>query len=181
MDDGDIATTVTRDAWVVPFLGLLGYEVRYNPRAFEVDGMLFAVSHRAGEPEDAPPIHIVGARQELGLCCRVWKAATGSAFTRSEEYLNRTEHVWGIVTNGQTVRLLHDSTLIRRQAYVEFDLAAMIEEKERFQDFAAFYRLLHRTRLPRGMADAGDCLLEQYHTQSIEQGGRVREHLREGR
>lgn len=178
LDDGDIATTVTRDAWVVPFLGLLGYEVRYNPRAFEVDGMSFAVSHRAGEPEDAPPIHIVGARQELGRVAASGKPRL-APHSLVQEYLNRTEHVWGIVTNGQTVRLLHDSTLIRRQAYVEFDLAAMIEE-QRFQDFAAFYRLLHRSRLPRGMADAGDCLLEQYHTQSIEQGGRVREHLREG-
>src|SRR5712692_9137925 len=46
----DLATTVTRDAWVVPFLGLAGYEPRYNPRAFEVDGQTFAVSHRAGLP-----------------------------------------------------------------------------------------------------------------------------------
>jgi hypothetical protein len=53
-------------------------------------------------------------------------------------------------------------------------------EESRFQDFAALYRLLHRTRLPHGMVDAGDCLLEKYYTQSVEQGGRVREHLRDG-
>src|SRR5690349_18783405 len=27
----DVATTVTRDAWMVPLLGLLGYELHYNP------------------------------------------------------------------------------------------------------------------------------------------------------
>jgi hypothetical protein len=83
------------------------------------------------------------------------------------------------VTNGLTLRLLRDSTFVRRQAYVEFDLPAILEE-QRFQDFAALYRLLHRTRLPRGPADAGECLIEKYYVHSVEQGGRVREHLRDG-
>lgn len=178
LDDTDIGTSVTRDAWMVPFLGLLGYELRYNVRALEVDGLSFAVSHRAGESEDSPPIHIVGARQELGRVAASGKPRL-APHSLVQEFLNRTEHVWGLVTNGFTLRLLRDSTLVRRPAYVEFDLVAMIEE-QRFQDFAALYRLLHRTRLPKRMADAGDCLLEQYHTQSIEQGGRVRDHLRDG-
>ena len=66
LPDADLATSVTRDAWVVPFLSLLGHEPRYNPRAHELDGMTFAISHRAGDADDAPPVHIVGARQELG-------------------------------------------------------------------------------------------------------------------
>jgi hypothetical protein len=61
---------------------------------------------------------------------------------------------------------------------VEFDLRSILED-QRFQDFAALYRLLHRTRLPRG-ADARDCLLDEYYAHSVEQGGRVREHLRVG-
>jgi len=174
----DVATSVTRDAWVIPFLGLLGYEPRFNPRAFEVDGLSFAVSHRAGEAEDAPPIHIVGARQQLG---RVPESGRPRLAPHSlvQEYLNRTEHLWGLVTNGLIIRLLRDCTFVRRQAYVEFDLQAIIEE-QRFQDFAALYRLLHRTRLPRGQADADQCLLEKYYSHSVEQGGRVREHLRDG-
>jgi hypothetical protein len=178
LPENDLATTVTRDQWALPFLALLGYQARYNSRAFEVDGQTFAVSHRAGEREDTPPIHIVGAGQELG---RVPPSGRPRLAPHSlvQEYLNRTEHVWGIVTNGLTLRLLRDSTLVRRQAYVEFDLQALFEE-QRFHDFAAFYRLLHRTRLPRGMADANECLLEKYHGLSIEQGGRVREHLRDG-
>jgi very-short-patch-repair endonuclease len=96
-----------------------------------------------------------------------------------QEYLNRTEHLWGIVTNGLVLRLLRDSTFVRRQAYLEFDLAAILEE-QRFQDFAALYRLLHRSRLPRGTTDAQHCLLEQYYQHFIEQGGRVRDRLRDG-
>ena len=178
LSEEDLATSVTRDAWAIPFLGILGYEPRYNPRAYEVDGLTFAISHRAGEPEDTPPVHIVGARQELG---RVPASGRPRMAPHSlvQEYLNRTEHVWGIVTNGLTLRLLRDSTFVRRQAYVEFDLPAILDE-QRFQDFAALYRLLHCSRLPRGPADAGECLLEQYYQRSIEQGGRVREHLRDG-
>jgi hypothetical protein len=178
LPENDLATTVTRDQWALPFLALLGYQARYNSRAFEVDGQTFAVSHRAGEAEDTPPIHVVGAGQELG---RVPPSGRPRMAPHSlvQEYLNRTEHVWGIVTNGLTLRLLRDSTLVRRQAYIEFDLQAIFEE-QRFHDFAALYRLIHRTRLPRGMADASECLLEKYYTQTIEQGGRVREHLREG-
>ncbi|MBY0523558.1 MAG: N-6 DNA methylase [Gemmataceae bacterium] len=174
----DLATGVTRDAWMVPLLGLLGYEPHFNPRAHDVDALTFAISHRAGEPEDAPPVHIVGARQPLG---RVPPSGRPRMAPHSllQEFLNRTEHVWGIVTNGQTLRLLRDCTFVRRQAYVEFDLPAIIEE-QRFQDFAVLYRLLHRSRLPRGLADAGECLLEGYYAHSVEQGGRVRDHLRDG-
>ncbi|MGA4643458.1 Eco57I restriction-modification methylase domain-containing protein [Limisphaera sp. 4302-co] len=176
--EGDPGTSVTRDAWMIPFLSLLGYEVRYNPRAYQVDSATFAISHRAGEAEDAPPVHIVGARQELG---RVAPSGRPRLAPHSllQEFLNRSEHLWGIVTNGLTLRLLRDSTYIRRQAYVEFDLRQIFEE-QRFNDFAVLYRLLHRTRLPRTAADARDCLLEQYHQHALEQGGRVREHLRDG-
>ena len=178
LPESDIATTVTRDAWIIPFLGLLGYEPRYNQRAYSVDGLSFPVSHRASEAEDSPPIHIVGARQDLG---RVPSSGRPRLAPHSlmQQYLNSTEVLWGLVTNGKTLRLLRDSTFVRRQAYVEFDLQAIIEEK-RFEDFAALYRLLHRTRLPLGVSDASDCLLEQYYSQSEEQGGRVRDHLRDG-
>jgi hypothetical protein len=210
LPEEDLATSVTRDAWAIPFLGLLGSEPRYNPRAFEVDGLTFALSHRAGllpfpgrekgptdklpslvrgrgvggegsqaeASDDTPPVHIVGARQELG---RVPASGRPRLAPHSlvQEFLNRTEYVSGLVTNGLTLRLLRDSTFVRRQAYVEFDLPAILEE-QRSQDFAALYRLLHRSRLPRGMDDADQCLLEQYCQHSIEQGGRVREHLRDG-
>ena len=62
LPESDAGTSVTRDTWVIPFLGVLGYELRYNPRAYEADGLTFAISHRAGEAEDALPVHIVGYR-----------------------------------------------------------------------------------------------------------------------
>lgn len=176
-DPQDPGTTVTRE-WVISLMGLLGYEVVFNQRAYELDGMTFAVSHRAGEMEDAPAVHIVGARQELGRLAPSGRPRL-APHSLVQEYLNRTDQVWGLVTNGTTLRVLRDSTLIRRQAYVEFDLAGILAE-QRFLDFAAFYRLLHRTRLPKGPTDSAECLLEKYYAHSVEQGGRVRDHLRDG-
>lgn len=178
LPEGDVATTVTRDAWMIPFLGLLGFAPTFNQRAYEIDGLSFAISHRADEGEKAPPVHVVGYRQELG---RVPASGRPRLAPHSlvQEFLNRTENLWGLVTNGRILRLLRDCSYIRRQAYIEFDLQAMLEE-QRFQDFAALYRLLHRTRLPRTDENAVDCLLEKYYAHSIEQGGRVRDHLRDG-
>lgn len=173
----DLATSATRDTWVIPFLGLLGYDPRFTPKAHEVDGLTFAISHRGGEDADAPPIHIVGARQKLGSV-PVSGRPRLAPHSLLQEYLNRTEHLWGLVTNGQTLRLLRDCTFVRRQAYVEFDIPGILEE-QRFQDFAALYRLAHRTRLPHRLADE-ECYIEGYYAHSVKQGGRVREHLRDG-
>ena len=175
---GDTGTSMTRASWVEPFLGLLDYELTYNRRAYELGGLTFAISHRAGTPEDAPPVHIVGVGQELGRA-----PATGrprlAPHALLQEYLNRTEALWGVVTNGSTLRLLRDSTYIRRQAYLKFDLSGMLDE-QRFEDFEALYRLLHRSRLPASASAAGDCLIERYYAHGVEQGGRVRERLRDG-
>ncbi|GIX47876.1 MAG: hypothetical protein KatS3mg131_2087 [Candidatus Tectimicrobiota bacterium] len=178
LSESDMGTSVTRDAWLVPFLGLLGYELRYNPRAYEIDGLTFAISHRAGEAEDAPPVHLVGARQELGRLPPSGRPRL-SPHALVQEYLNRSDRGWGLVSNGLTLRLLRDSTFVRRQAYVEFDLRAILEE-QLFPDFSVLYRLLHRSRLPRTAADAATCLLEQYYNHALEQGGRVRDRLRDG-
>jgi len=175
LPEGDSGTTLTRERWMIPFLSLLGYELFYNRRGYDVDGQIFAISHRAGEDDDAPPVHIVGAQQKLGE-----RPPSGrprlSPHALVQEYLNRTEHLWGLVTNGQVLRLLRKTPMVRHQAYVEFDLAAIFEE-ERFRDFEALYRLLHRTRLPRGLADAPECWLERYYLEAVEQGTRARERI----
>jgi very-short-patch-repair endonuclease len=183
----DPATSATREFWVIPFLRLLGYDLRFNPRALEVDGAPFPISHTLGadlphdhaDAEALVPVHIVGCRQELG---RVAPAARPrlSPHALVQEYLNRSEALWGLVTNGRTLRLLRNSTFVRRQAYVEFDLAAIFADEGRFADFVLLYRLLHRTRLPSDGRAPADCLLETYYQQAVEQGGRVRERLRDG-
>lgn len=177
-EEDEIGTSETRDLWMIPFFRLLGYNLEYNRKAYVIGDLSFSISHRAGSEENAPPVHIVGAGQKLGQV-----AASGrprlSPHALVQEYLNRSDNVWGIVTNGLTIRLLRDSTYIRRQSYIEFDLQTIMED-QLFEDFAILYRLLHRSRLPKTSEDASQCLLEKYRQYTVEQGGRVREHLRDG-
>ena len=178
LDANDPATSVTRDRWMIPLMSALGYELDYTSRAREADGRTYPISHRANAAEGAPPVHIAGCRQSLD------RRPTAGALRMAphsmlQEYLNRSEALWGIVTNGYELRLLRDSLLLRRLAYVQFDLRQMMEG-EQFADFGLLYRLLHRSRLPRTEADAADCWLETYYRHTVEQGGRVREHLRDG-
>jgi len=180
-------TTETRKAWVVPLLYNLGYLPTFRGEAEVIDGQSFAISHRAGDwggevakatTTGTPPIHITGCRIRLDQ-----KPPSGnprlSAHGLVQEYLNRTEHLWGIVTNGLQWRLLRDSSLMTRLTYIEFDLEQILEG-ENFAEFGLFYRLFHRSRLPQGMDDAHKCLLEFYHQETLQQGGRVRDRLRDG-
>jgi len=170
-------TTLTRQRWVIPLLNLLEYAVEFNPESYLVEQTRYRISHRADKSPEAPPVHIVGKRQSLD---RVDPHATPRRAPHAllQEFLNRTEHLWGIVTNGATLRLLRDSTYLRKLSYIEFDLDAILGGQQ-FEAFVLLYRLLHRSRLPSGYADAHTCLLEQYYRQSEEQGGRIRERLRE--
>ena len=79
LSEEDIATSVTRDAWAIPFLGLLGYEPRYNPRAYDVDGLTFAISHRAGEARGHPARAYRGSAAGTRPCSRVGPATYGTA------------------------------------------------------------------------------------------------------
>ena len=172
----ETATSLTREYWAVPLLESLGYTPEYQAKAEIVEGQTFAISHRAEVGQDKPPIHIIGSR--LRLEERIGKPRL-SAHALMQEYLNCTEHLWGIVTNGSQWRLLRDCSLMTRLTYVEFDLEQILKN-ENYAEFGLFYRLFHRTRLPEGMDDADKCLLEFYHQQTLQQGGRVRDRLRDG-
>jgi hypothetical protein len=178
LPETDLATNETRSFWIAPFLALLGYDLYPNPAPVELSGLRVFISHRAGSAEDAPPVHIVGARQSLDRLPPKGHIRL-APHTALQEYLNRTEHLWGLLTNGLTIRLLRNSTFIRRQSYVEFDLRKIFED-QRYQEFGLLYRLVHRTRLPSTLDDAPDCYLEKYYRQAIERGGRVRDRLRDG-
>ncbi|MGK7949961.1 MAG: N-6 DNA methylase [Xenococcaceae cyanobacterium] len=174
--ENQTATSLTREYWAVPLLESLGYKPEYQAKAEIVEGQTFAISHRAEAGEDKPPIHIIGGRLKLEQ-----KAGTPrlSAHALMQEYLNCTEHLWGIVTNGSQWRLLRDCSLMTRLTYIEFDLEQILKN-ENYAEFGLFYRLFHRTRLPEGREDTDKCLLEFYHQQTLQQGGRVRDRLRDG-
>jgi hypothetical protein len=178
LEEQETATSLTREYWAVPLLESLGFKPEYQPKAEIVEGQTFAISHRAENGENKPPIHIIGSRLKLEQ-----RPPSGtprlSAHALMQEYLNCTEHLWGIVTNGLQWRLLRDCSLMTRLSYIEFDLEQILES-ENYAEFGLFYRLFHRTRLPEDIEDGDNCLLEFYHQQTLQQGGRVRDRLRDG-
>jgi hypothetical protein len=168
------ATTITRETWVLPLLEELGFTLAFQRAAAAAGGGTFMISHRLGADPDAPPVHIVSCEQELD---RRGDAAR-SPHALMQDYLNRSDALWGIVTNGRTLRLLRNTVRFSKPSYIEFDLQATFKGNL-YSEFVLFYRLVHATRLPRA-GDAHECWLEKYYQKGIEQGGRVRERLRDG-
>ena len=170
-------TTLTRQDWAVPLFEILGFPpLELQRGGIELGGTTFPISHLAHSAENAPPVHIVAADQSLDQRGRTTRR---SPHALVQEYLNHSESLWGVVTNGARLRLLRDSARLSKPTYLEFDLQAMLEGNA-YGEFTALYRLVHATRFPHPSAEPHECLLESYYNQGIEEGGRVRERLRDG-
>jgi hypothetical protein len=103
-----------------------------------------------------------------------------SAFGLAQEYLNSQEDaLWGIASDGVTLRVVRDNASLTRPAWIEVDLARIFTE-ERYADFAAFWLLCHETRFGREDQPVADCALEAWRSAGREEGTRAREHLRGG-
>lgn len=174
VSDSDYGTTETRRYWIIPLLGLLGYDIQLSPKAETVAGRTYAVSHRATNLDDFP-VHIVGFNDTLDKK-RDHGGTRMSAHALLQEYINLTEHLYTIVTNGTHLRLLRDSSRLIKLSFIEFDLATMMNE-EHFADFAIMYRLLHISRMPKKMDLGGESLIEQYHQDALDSGARIRDGL----
>jgi hypothetical protein len=166
-------TAVSR-SFVVPLMVALGYQL-VSKRTLTAGDQSFQISHTAVEDTTAPPINIVGADAKLDER----GSSRRSAHSSVQEYLNVSDCLWGLTTNGNKLRLLRDSSRLAKPRYIEFDLAGMMESNV-YSDFHLLYRLLHRSRLPHSSADASECWLEKYYQEGIEQGSRVRDRLRDG-
>jgi hypothetical protein len=168
------ATSETRNFFVVPLLGLLGYQIELAGRGEVVNEKNYPISHRI-PTRDGFPIHIMGWRDSLDKK-REDSGPRMSPHALVQEYLNLTEHLYAIVTNGQQLRLLRDSSRLIKLSFLEFDLRRIFEE-ELFADFALLYRLLHVSRMPVNQASVAESIIEQYHQDSLESGSRIRSGL----
>ena len=96
--EGNNATTETRNLWMVPLLGLLGYETEYRLKGAEVNGQIYAISHRATNRADTV-VQIIGARDPAGLDKKPAKATRRmSAHALVQEFLNLHDQLYGLVT-----------------------------------------------------------------------------------
>lgn len=202
---GDRATALTREKWLLPLFSELGYGRLASARGQLKEAGDFPISHLW----QGVPIHLVGAN--VGLDERtpgVAGAARRSPHGLLQEYLNTASSQWGFVSNGLTLRLLRAKRTLTRQAYVEFDLAAMMDGQA-FSDFALLWLLSHESRLeieainepeleaagaePGGDLEEGDeaeaapppaavktCWLERWAALATQQGTRALDELRDG-
>jgi hypothetical protein len=153
----------------------LGYGRVPTARAVDLEGKSYAVSHAWG----SVPIHLVGARVPLDRrTAGVAGAAGQSPHGLLQELLNRSEErLWGFVSNGLALRVLRDNSSLTRQAYVEFDLEAMMDG-EVYSDFVILWLLCHQSRVEGERPE--QFWLERWSQLAAERGTRALESLRAG-
>lgn len=166
-------TTETREDWLAPLFQELGFGKLTLSKAETIGGKSYAISHRRGDV----PIHQISFRLELDRRAeRVAGASRVSPHTLLQEYLNRTENsLWGILTNGLQLRILRDSVMLSRQAYLEFDLETMFDG-DLFSDFRLLWLVCHESRFE----NLQNCLLEQWTKFAADSGVRALDKLRQG-
>lgn len=171
------ATTETRQQWMVPLLGLLGYQLEYQPRGVELNGKIYAISHRVTNRGNTP-LYIIGCHEPAGLDRKPERVVLRmSAHAMVQEYLNLQDELYGLVTNGRVLRLLRDTSRLVKLTYLEFDLDRIFTDGL-FADFAIFYRLLHASRLPQTVDATSTCGWSATTRTPSSQGTRIREGLR---
>lgn len=170
------ATTETRNLWMAPLFGLLGYQPEYQQKGIELNGKIYPISHRDTKRGNIP-IHIIGYNEPARLDRKPERSALRmSAHAMLQEYLNLHDELYGIVTNGRVLRLLRDSSRLIKLSYIEFDLDRIFTDGL-FADFAILYRLLHASRMPATQETAAESLIERYHQDSLDSGARIRDGL----
>lgn len=174
LKEGATGTTETRNQWLVPLLGLLGYQLNLA-ESETLEGKTYRISHR-DPARDQLPVHLIGWHESLDRRSTLPNAPRMSPHGLVQEYINLTEHLYAIVSNGRLIRLLRDSSRLVKLTFIEFDLDRIFTE-ELFADFALFYRLLHASRLPLRQDAVAEAPIEIYHQDSLDSGSRIRNGL----
>ncbi len=173
------ATSETRHLWMVPLLRLLGWQLESTERGEVLpNAKNYRFSHRASD-RGGFVVHLLGWRDSLDLKRDTHEGIAGprmSPHALVQEYLNLTEHVYALVSNGRQLRLLRDSVRFVRLSFVEFDLERIFTDGL-YTDFALLFRLLHASRMPRTPQATPESLIERYHQDSLDAGARIRDGL----
>lgn len=164
LPEGDAATKLTRDKWLLPLLYELGWGrpdvvsggLAVPPGLGETEAPHFPISHRVAWPDAAHPsawvpLHLVGAG--VGLDTKTAGVAARAPQAMVQDYLNREDHaLWAIVSNGHELRLLRDASSLTRQSFVEFDLDAIFGD-QLYSDFRILFLTVHASRFAPRLDD----------------------------
>lgn len=162
------------------FFSSLDYQLDYQPTQIEAGERKFDIPYICPELRQMPII-IVGDKTgdvELDTLdkCTLDLRVKGERRQKSPhatmlDYLNNTEHIYGIITNGQVLRMIRNTGQLVKLTYIEFDLRRMVEE-DHYAEFCLLFRLMHTSRFSHSGDDA--CIMEQWFNRSIESGNRIR-------
>ena len=162
----------------------LGYTLDRKTANLQVAGNSYDISYTCPELHNMPfivigeNIHDNNGIDTLDKCSLDYRAKGGlrkkSAHATMLEYLNATENVYGIISNGQTLRLIRNSGQLVKLTYIEFDLRRMMEE-DKYTEFCLMFRLLHASRFRAARDEA--CVMERWFNMSVESGNRIRNGL----
>ncbi|MGB5112344.1 MAG: DNA methyltransferase [Mycobacterium sp.] len=164
LPDGDAATKLTRDKWLLPLLYELGWGrpdavtggLPVPPGLGETEAPHFPISHRVAWPDAAnttawAPLHLVGAGIDLDTKTAGVTARAPQAMV--QDYLNREDRaLWAIVSNGHQLRLLRDASSLTRQSFIEFDLDAIFTD-QLYSDFRILFLTVHASRFAPRLDD----------------------------
>lgn len=153
----------------------LGYDLVKPEQSIAVNEVSYSITYQDRSLNDFPVI-VVGNVVPDGKGSSLDMRVKGNRKQRSPHatmlaYLNNTEHTYGIIANGQTIRLLRSSGQLVKLSYIEFDLKKMIEE-DKYSEFCLLYRILHASRFVSSLSSS--CIFERWFNSSIESGNRIR-------
>jgi hypothetical protein len=172
------AVKVGVDEWLVPLLrDVFGYKDLSRAAPIEQGERRFPITHHAFD--GAVPLVLTTADVDPDRADARFgdDGRKRAAHNLMQELLNAgDQRLWGMISNGATLRLLHDNPSLSRPAYVEADLQQTFQE-QLYSDFAALWLLVHASRL---RPSEGKEILEAWRAQANEEGERALGQLREG-
>ncbi|MBF0124998.1 MAG: N-6 DNA methylase, partial [Magnetococcales bacterium] len=175
------AAQVGVQGWLLPLLiQVLGYRDVQPAPAAQLGERQFPISHRACS--GTLPLLLTTRAFDLDKSELVFGDAGRKRPPHAllQEYLNADPScLWGVVANGESLRLLRHNPSLTQTAYVEIDLERLFQE-QLYPDFAAFWLLCHDSRLRPRSDKVTDCILELWRQQAQQTGERALANLRQG-
>lgn len=103
-----------------------------------------------------------------------------SAASALQDWLNADDNaLWGLCTNGESLRVLRDNESLTRPAYLEADLRQIFEAED-YAGFSALWLVLHASRFGHPGTLPTDCPLERWRESGSKEGLAARDRLRDG-
>lgn len=165
----DNGFVLTRERWLMPLFRELGFGRLASAPSRQLGDRDYRPSHYWREV----PIHLVSFKQPLDKRPERGGIAPHSLL---QVVLNNDDSaLWGMVSNGYILRLLRDNAMLIRQAYVEFDLRAIMDGAI-FSDFALLWLVCHQSRFENQRT----CWLERWMQTAQDEGTRAYDQLRQG-